>query len=123
MARFWTKIISGPGDFRRLLHGYTQLRAVSYVASPKELRKLFDAGFERIELVLGYSFAGGTPDDLRKALAIEGSDAAESLIRLMEEDKLVIYKPSRTDHSKLYYLEGDFAARAMTGSSNLNGSG
>lgn len=123
MARFWTKVIAKPGDFWRLLERFNRLRAVSYVASPKELRRLFENGYDRVELVLGYSFAGGTPEDLRASLAKEGTEAAESLLTLMEEDKLIIYKPSRTNHSKVYFAEREGAARAMAGSANLSGSG
>lgn len=123
MARFWTKVLSRPADFWRLLHGYSRLRAASYVASQKELNRLFGMGYERIALLLGYTFAGGTPEDLRTALTKEGVLGPESLLRLMDEDKLVIYRPSRTDHSKLYFLENETQARAMTGSMNLSGSG
>src|SRR2546429_8573668 len=123
MARFWTKVIAKPGDFWRLLEGFKRLRAVSYVASPKELRRLFENGYDRVELGLGYSFAGGTPDDLRASLTKDGAEAAESLLALMDEDKLVIYKPSRTDHSKVYFAESEGAARAMAGYEKLSGTG
>ena len=117
--------ISGPGYWKKLTSGFTQMRALTYVASPRDVLVLFDQGYESVELILGYTLDASAEIDLHKGMKKEGAQdptAIERMATLIESGRLSIRVPRRKEHSKYYVLENSETIRVMSPSYNLTGS-
>ena len=111
-----SRVISRRADFDQLFEGFSELRAVSYVASPQVLLDvLSDHGFKHLELVLGDTLAPLS----REALAAAGVDLIERLADLTGAGRLRVLLPPRTIHSKLYLLRHEQRHRVIISSANL----
>lgn len=117
--------ISGPGDWKKLTGGFTRMRAVTYVASPRDVLALFGQGYESVELILGYTLDASAESDLHKGMKKEGTQdptAIDSMASLIESGRLSIRVPRRKEHSKYYIMENSETIRFMSPSYNLTGS-
>lgn len=114
--------IGGPGDWKKLTSGFTRMRAVTYVASPRDVLALFDQGYESVELILGYTLDASAKNDLHKGMMKEGLTPIERMAGLIESGRLSIWVPKRKEHSKYYIMETSETIRFMNASYNLTGS-
>jgi len=102
-ADLQTAVITRREHFDRLFDGFTRLRCISYVTSGTLLLELMEQrGFQSVELIVGDSLAALE----RESLAEEGAPVVERLASLVENGKLTVHVPKRTNHSKLYVLNG-----------------
>lgn len=117
-----SRVITSAHDFDTLLAGYTAIRAVSYVVSPELLLRFFDAGVDKVEVVVGESITGQSHDlveQYRDSLRQKDRPAIERLADLVTAGRLKILVPNRTIHSKLFILENNDRYRVIQGSANL----
>ena len=110
-----TLVIAKRSDFDSLFRGFKQLRAVTYVATPRLLLQFFERfNFDRVQLVLGESFGGS-----RESLRGEGLDVVEQLATHVEDGSLEVLIPESTIHTKLYMLTKPGTVRLVQTSANL----
>ncbi len=115
--QFKDKVIERRADFEGLFKGFTRLKAVSYVTSPKTLVDWMEKlGYESIEVVVGENLSNREVQDVAK----EGTDFVAKLGVLMTEGRLRVHSPKKKSlHTKFYILEGDGKRRIIQGSPNL----
>jgi hypothetical protein len=117
-----TVVIARKRDFESLFEGYTELLAVTYVATAGLLVELLERrGFDRAEVLLGDSLATSEAEAerLRSELASGGPDAADRLLDKVESGALTILLPERPVHTKLYILKREGSVRVINTSANL----
>ncbi|PMP82086.1 MAG: hypothetical protein C0175_04260 [Caldisericum exile] len=111
------------GNFKDLLKGFDELRAITFVSSPKTFFDL-SKEFQKIILVLGIedndairSFDGINPESITDFL----NDLDKSTIESIKDQKIEVrYAPlGNTIHSKIFLLRNKKQKRLMVGSANL----
>lgn len=110
-----TAVFSRPGEFESLFEGFKQLKATSYVVSPKTLLDFQERhGLEQIELIVGENLTSQYKSGL------EGrEELVERLADLTDRNLLTIWLPPRTIHTKLYILSNGDRHRVIQTSANL----
>ncbi|MCR4393460.1 MAG: phospholipase D family protein, partial [Dehalococcoidales bacterium] len=115
-AALKTVVISRLGDMDSLFSGFSRMRAISYVASPDLLLDLFDSrGYTDVEIIVGENLSAS----YKSILEQKNIEITERLADLVEKGKLRVYIPSRTIHTKLYFLECLDFVRVIQTSANL----
>src|SRR2546422_1937578 len=122
MPKWQVGRISAPRDWDRLTAGFSRICAVTYVASPRDILRLFDQGCESVELILGHTLDDSSENALHKGMKKEDATAIDRMASLMESGRLTILVPKRREHSKYYVLETSEKIRFISPSYNLTGS-
>ncbi|MDP2719745.1 MAG: phospholipase D family protein [Dehalococcoidia bacterium] len=111
-----TRVIGRRGDFEDLFDGFNRMQAVSYVVSPDLLLGFFEnRGYTDVEIVVGENLTVAYKNELEQ----KGADVTGRLADLVEKGVLRIFVPSRTIHTKLYFLHRTEIVRVIQTSANL----
>src|SRR5215216_780539 len=116
-----SQVIESRRQFDRLIQGYYELQAVSYVVSADLLLQLFrDYGFAQAEVIVGENLSGTSLiEQYRDSLKHRPRHVTRDLAELVAAGKLRVLVPRRCLHSKLYILRGPAGYRVIQGSANL----
>ena len=120
-SAFNTFIVGNDTEFDAHLSGFKTLKAVSYVVSIKWLIEFLEKNeFERIEILVGKEVSDLNPEEvLKDEIEKDKSGLLNKLMKLVEEERLLIYTSNRIVHSKFYILSGEKTIRVIQGSANL----
>ncbi len=115
------RIIKSRKDIDFLFNGFKELKAISWIASPKTIHDFFKVyKYDKVELLMSEEFSEQDfYDKLRK-----GEDSfKDELTELIESGSLKIFIPNgKGIHSKMYLLSNPASplVRVINGSLNLN---
>ncbi len=114
-----TLYLQKPKDFENLISGYTNIKAVSYVASPSLVLSIFEKyGFRKMLLLVGENIS---INHYKKELGSKQMDLIKKMMHLVRAQKLTVYFPkNKTIHSKFYILNNGDNHRVIVGSPNFS---
>ena len=120
-SAFNTFIVGNDTEFDVHLSGFKKLKAVSYVVSIKWLIEFLEKNeFERIEILVGKEVSDLNPEEvLKDEIEKDKGGLLNNLMKLVEEERLLIYTSNRIVHSKFYILSSEKSIRVIQGSANL----
>jgi hypothetical protein len=118
-AQVRTLYLQKPRDFEGLISGYTNIRAISYVASPSFVLSIFEKyGFKSMQLLVGENIS---INHYKKDLENKQIDLIQKMMHLVRDQKLIVYFPkNKTIHSKFYILSRGDDHRVIVGSANFS---
>ena len=114
-----TLYLQKPGDFDKLISGYTSIRAISYVTSPSFVLSIFEKyGFGNMQLLVGENIS---VNHYKQDLQNKQIKLIQKMMHLVRDEKLQIYFPkNKTIHSKFYILNKGNNNRVIVGSANFS---